>query len=69
MNYDYVLRKLRKAEFDIEKAYNSLKEYDNTYLKKELSKCRVAILNLDETISELEIDLEIWREKENEQLH
>lgn len=68
MNYNYVLKEIKRANKNIIEAYNSLNYYKVKKDKKYYGYTEWYITETNEILTNLEIDLKIRLEKQDEQL-
>lgn len=65
MNYKYILEEIKKANEYAVEAYDSLNEYESRHNNKYLAICKEYISEIDEILSNLEIEIDIKLEEDN----
>lgn len=65
MNYKYILEEIKKANEYAVEAFDSLNEYENRHNNKYLAICKGYITEIDEILSNLEIEINFKLEGDN----
>jgi hypothetical protein len=65
MNYKYILKEIRKANEYVIETFDSLNKYEIHYNNKYLAICKEYITEIDEILSNLEIEINSRLEEDN----
>lgn len=65
MNYKYILEEIKKANEYAVEAFDSLNEYEIRHNNKYLLICKGYITEIDEILSNLEIEIDYKLERDN----
>lgn len=65
MNYKYILEEIKKANEYVNETFVSLNKYEMNYNNKYLAVCKEYIAEIDEILSNLEIEINFRLEVDN----